>query len=316
MPQPLAPLQPMMPMRPMVPMQPLTPLRPGETRQRQGGSSQPQPEWQQQVPAPSPVYEPPPPPPMLQQFVQQFSPPPVFQPSAPLRTTIATTTSTMAWPTAGRRRSGGGGGGGGGKAAAIIGAVVAAIVGLAAIGSTKPHSTKINLSIPPISVSIPPVNPGGGSQQTTTHQSSGGGIAHLGQSLELNGSASGESARMTFTRWVDVAHPKNTFMDSPGSGKRLAAAEFQILNTGSFVYVASPSDGAWAIDNHGRKYKAAFMFGGLHEGRILGPAVSLQTGHSTLGFVAFDVPKTAKISEIEMSEASGYGQIGVWSIKR
>jgi hypothetical protein len=121
---------------------------------------------------------------------------------------------------------------------------------------------------------------------------------------------------VTLTRWVDNAKPRNTFMDSPGPGKRLVAAQFRLTNIGSVIYVDSPSSGAYAIDSKGRKYRSTFLFDPLRQGAIFDAAVSLQPGGGAVGFVGFDVPKNARMTRVEFGGTAAYKVPAQWLIKR
>lgn len=311
---PLAPMQPLTPRRPsapmqplsrLVPLQPLTPLRPGESR---SGAARPAPRSQMPAtayPQASQVLPPPPPPVRLQRVVPQLG---LAQP--PAGTWGGTRPGR---PVAVRRPSGG-------RAAAFIGSAVAVIVALSVVGTFKSSSggDSFAVSIPSPSFSIPSLSIGGGA--TGRHQPSRPDAPHpnprSSRSVSLTGNVEGESIRVTLIRLVNNAKPKDTFMDSPEPGKRLVGVQFRITNTGSVGYVDSPSNGAYVYDTKGRQYRAAFLFESLREGKIFDAAVSLDTGRSAVGFLAFQVPKHARINRVEFSENSGFGQKGEWTIKR
>ncbi|HWC35254.1 MAG TPA: DUF4352 domain-containing protein [Mycobacteriales bacterium] len=214
-------------------------------------------------------------------------------------------------PIAVRRRSGG-------KAGAFIGAAVAFVVVVSVIGSVKSsnNANRVTVSIP--SFSIAPSSLGGIAAPGGHHPvrpPAPNPARRSARSLNLAGTVPGQRIRVTLTRVVSDARPTDAFMDSPGAGKRLLAAQFRITNTGSQVYVDSPTNGAFAYDSKGHKYRATFLFEALREGRIFDSAVSLQTGGSATGFIAFDVPTNATITKIEFSENSGFGQKGDWPVK-
>jgi hypothetical protein len=303
-PSPLAPLpprQPMTPLQPMVPLRPLTPLRPGESRTATSAEAR-----AVQLAPPPMVEEPPPPQPRPVSVPQQALLPQMgyANPSGPAQHVV----NTWAGPATGtrtRRRSSGG------LIAAGIGVALVAV--FAAIGSMSPHSSHTSVSIPSFAVSVPPPSHGGSA--ATGRRQPGAVTPRLGQSLSLKGNVSGESIDVAFTRWVNNAHPKDTFMDTPPSGKRLVAAQFRITNTGSSEYVDSPSNGAFVFDSKGRKYRGAFLFDSLREGKVFDAAVNLSGGKSAVGFLAFEVPKNAAIRRVEFSENSGFGQSGEWTIR-
>jgi hypothetical protein len=293
---PMAPLQPMTPLRPMVPLRPLTPLAPGTRRVSQSPPTEPLEELDV-VAFPETL---PPPPPVAQQRISRQP-----APARPLQG--GWSTATTASPAARVRRPSGGG-----KAFGALGVAIALLVVLAAVGALAPtHRDHVVVSIPSTSVSFPPISKGSGPHPAPTTARSN---PRIGQALDLNGNVDGESVRVTLTRWVNNAKPKNTFMDSPTPGKRLVAAQFRIVDTGSSLYIDSPSNGASVVDRSGRKYRSKFMFGGIRQGGVIGAAVTIQTGKSAGGYLVFEVPKHAQIRKVQFSENSGFGQTGVWSI--
>jgi hypothetical protein len=319
--QPLTPLQPSAPMQPLaqlVPMQPMAPRRPGEQRQpapareMTGGNYQTAPGY-----AP-PAYD--------QQPAQvAIMPPPAQQPQV-VNLGLSQSSPVPNWggvprprvPVPIQRPQGN-------KAAVFIVAVVAVFVAVGASGVFKSSSGGTpDVSIPQVSVSIPPVSIG--SHGGTTLGSSGhsGGSrtgatqpAHqAGRTLDLNGNRDGERIRVSFRRLVNNATPKDTFRDSPDSGKRLVAAQFRVTNIGSFLYVASATAAAHVVDTKGHTYDAQFLFDSLREGKAFNGVINVNTGKSTVGFIAFEVPKKAKIKRVEFSASSSGGQTGTWTFVR
>lgn len=203
----------------------------------------------------------------------------------------------------------------------VIAIVVALIVGLAAIGS---HSSGGGKPVAVPSIAIPTFATGLGSSgrkpsstgqpQSQPTNPAPANRSRSGRTLDLNGSFTGERIRITFTKIVNTATPKNKLMDTPGKGERLFAAQFRITNTGTFPYVDSPSSSASVIDSKGHSYKAAFLFGSLRQGRAFGSAITLNTGSTAVGFVAFQVPKTARIRKVQFIEGGSTGDPAVWTL--
>jgi hypothetical protein len=321
--QPRQPMAPLLPMQPLVPMQP---LRPGE---RRGDRPAPTPQYQQpNVSTPQPMaYAPPP----SYQPAQSYQPSQQASPSVQQQVVnLGLSQSPVAganWggiprprvPTRVRRPSGGSN-----KAGAIVGIVVAAIVGLAALGSHSSSGNSHISTIPTFSASIPPISTGAQHAPTLGSPGHTGGSRagasrpthHSGRSLDLNGSFDGQRIRVTFLRLVNDATPKDAFMDAPSSGKRLVATQFRVKNIGSFIYVVSATSVAHVVDTKGHTYDSKFLFEDLREGKIFSGAIDLSAGESAVGYIGFEVPKNARIKKVEFSATSGGGQTGTWTFVR
>lgn len=309
--QPLAPQRPSAPMQPMaqmVPMQPLTPLAPGERRE---------PAPMRQAPSPAYVAVPPP-----------FQPAPAYLPPPPLQPPVANLGLSQPspvpnWggiprprvPAPSRRPRGN-------KAGGWVVGVVAALIALGVTGALKSSSSGPDISTPSVSVSIPPLSIGGGGEPARGSAGHSGIRASApqpsrqsGRALDLSGNIAGERVRVSFLRIVNNATPKNTFMDAPESGKRLVATQFKVTNLGSFIYVASTTTAAHVVDTKGHVYGAQFLFGSLREGKAFKGVINVEAGKSTVGYIAFEVPKKAKIKKVEFSASAGGGDTGTWTFR-
>lgn len=320
--QPLTPRQPNQPMLPLaqlVPMQPLAPLSPGERRPVAPARQDPA---RVDVQAAAPTYRPPlaytpparvatlPPPPQQPQVINLG-----LSQSPPLPNWGGIPRPRVPTPVRRPRAN---------KAGGWVAGIVAVIIAMTAGGIFKSSSSGVpDASTPSISVSVPPLSIGG--QPSPKHGTSGhSGGSHngatqphqSGRTLDLNGGINGQRIRVSFLRLVNNATPKDTFMDAPGSGKRLVAAQFRVQNIGSFIYVASATSVAHVIDTKGHTYDAQFLFDSLREGKAFNGAISVDTGKSTVGFIAFEVPDNARIKKVEFSASSGGGQTGTWTFVR
>ena len=304
--RPLTPMRPYPPMRPLaqlVPMQPLAPLRPGEQRQPGKPASH----------ATAPSYA------VTVSYddgsaYQELLPP---QPQVVNLGLSQPTTSNWGGtprppaPVPLRRPSGG-------KGAGAVAAAVALLVVLGATGVFKSSSSGApDVSVPSVSVSIPPLSIGGDTHGAAQHPQPGAArpTQQSGRTLTLNGTITGERIRVSFLRFVNNAHSKDTFF-GPSAGKRYFAAQFRITNTGSVQYVDSPANGARVVDSRGNSYRTTFLVGSLREGKPFDAAISLKTGDSALGYLVFEVPKRAKIHKVQFAENSGFGQVATWTFVR
>lgn len=315
---PLQPLQPMAPLEPMRPLVPMQPLQPGQRRGDQPPPPYQQPYRQAYVPALEPVYQPPP----AYEPVPQMASPSVQQQVVNLGLSQSPA-GGVTWgglprpkvPT--RVRSGGGSN----KAGAVIGVVVAAIVGLAAVGSHSSSGGSPDVTVPTFSLSIPPLStgthhePSQGTQGSSsgTHAAPSKPTHQSSRALEINGSTDGQRIRVAFLHLVNNATPKDTFMDSPDNGNRLVAAQFRVTNIGEFIYVASATNVAHLVDTKGHTYDAQFLFDNIKEGKVFNGVVNVDTGHTVVGYIGFEVPKKAKIKKVEFSASPSGGQTATWT---
>lgn len=137
--------------------------------------------------------------------------------------------------------------------------------------------------------------------------------AAVGDTLTLKGIEDGEQLDVTLKKWLPTAKPGTEF-DVPQDGKRWAAAQFELVNTGSKVYADSPSNGAKAADSEGQRFDA--WFGEISAGPAMSSDVSLPKGEKALGWIVFEVPKDSKIVSVQFGMNSGFSnQTGQWSVK-
>lgn len=137
--------------------------------------------------------------------------------------------------------------------------------------------------------------------------------AAVGDTLTLKGMEDGEQLDVTLKQWLPTAKPATEF-DIPQDGKRWAAAQFELVNTGSKVYADSPSNGAKAADSKGQRFDA--WFGEISAGPAMSSDVSLPKGEKALGWIVFEVPKDSKVVSVQFGMNSGFAeQTGQWSVK-
>lgn len=137
--------------------------------------------------------------------------------------------------------------------------------------------------------------------------------AAVGDTLTLKGIEDGEQLDVTLKKWLPTAKPATEF-DIPQDGKRWAAAQFELVNTGSKVYADSPSNGAKAADSRGQRFDS--WFGEISAGPAMSSDLSLPKGEKALGWIVFEVPKDSKIVSVQFAMNSGFSnQTGQWSVK-
>jgi hypothetical protein len=137
--------------------------------------------------------------------------------------------------------------------------------------------------------------------------------AAVGDTLTLKGMEDGEQLDVTLKKWLPTAEGASEF-DTPQDGKRWAAAQFQLVNTGSKVYSDSPQNGAKAADSQGQRFDS--WFGEIKAGPGMSSDVSLPKGEKALGWIVFEVPKDSKIVSVQFAMNSGFSdQTGQWTVK-
>ena len=137
--------------------------------------------------------------------------------------------------------------------------------------------------------------------------------AAVGDTLTLKGIEDGEQLDVTLKQWLPTAKPADEF-NVPSDGKKWAAAQFELVNTGSKVYADSPSNGAKAADSQGQRFDA--WFGEIAAGPAMSSDVSLPKGEKALGWVVFEVPKNSQIVSVQFAMNSGFSeQTGQWMVK-
>lgn len=137
--------------------------------------------------------------------------------------------------------------------------------------------------------------------------------AGVGDTLTLKGFEDGEQLDVTLKQWLPTAKGADEF-STPSAGKRWAAAQFELLNTGSAVYSDSPQNGAQVADAQGQRFTS--WFGEIAAGPQMAADVSLPKGEKALGWVVFEVPKNAKIISVQFAMNSGFSdQTGQWTVQ-
>jgi hypothetical protein len=137
--------------------------------------------------------------------------------------------------------------------------------------------------------------------------------AAVGDTLTLTGIEDGEQLDVTLKKWLPTAKPSTEF-DIPQDGTRWAAAQFELVNTGSKVYADSPSNGAKAADSEGQRFNS--WFGEISAGPAMSSDVSLPKGEKALGWIVFEVPKNSKVVSVQFAMNSGFSnQTGQWTVK-
>jgi Domain of unknown function (DUF4352) len=152
-----------------------------------------------------------------------------------------------------------------------------------------------------------------GGQSTGSSAGSAAKTAGIGSAITLTGNSSGEQMSVTVTKIISSAEPGDEFTSAP-AGDRLYAVQFRIRDTGSAAYSDAPSNGAVVVDSAGQSYQAAIA--DTAAGCTTFPGTeNIAPGASGLGCIVFEVPKAAKIGEVQFTLDSGLGpQTGQWNV--
>jgi len=115
--------------------------------------------------------------------------------------------------------------------------------------------------------------------------------------------------RITVLKWVNNARGSSSF-DTPSPGKKYLAIKLKITNLSSKIYDDSPTNGAVLQDTQHRNYDTAF--GGPEPD--LGGSVRILPHDWTVGWITFEIPRTAKPRLFEFTLDSGFADnaTGVW----
>ncbi len=137
--------------------------------------------------------------------------------------------------------------------------------------------------------------------------------AVIGSAITLAGNGSGEQMAVTVTKVISSAQPGDQFTSAP-AGDRLYAVQFRLRDTGSAAYSDSPSNGAAVVDSSGQSYQASIT-DTVAGCQAFSTPENIAPGDSGLGCIVFEVPKSAKIGEVQFTLDSGMGpQTGQWDV--
>jgi Domain of unknown function (DUF4352) len=135
-----------------------------------------------------------------------------------------------------------------------------------------------------------------------------------GQALTLYGFESGEKMSVTLTKVIPGAQPGDQF-SAPGAGDQLYAVQFKLANTGSAAYDDAPSNGTKLVDSAGKSYSPTFMVDSVTGCPMFAAVEQIAAGGAHEGCLAFQIPATAKITEVRFTLDSGLAsQTGQWTV--
>lgn len=181
-----------------------------------------------------------------------------------------------------------------------VGGLVIVIVAIS-IATSAGHSVQTTGSTPTTST------PGGSTPSGKAPETAG-----IGSAITLSGNSSGEQVAVTVTKVVNSAQPSDEFNTAP-AGDRLYAVQFRLRDSGSAAYSDSPSNGAAVVDSAGQSYQSGFET--VAGCQSFPGSENIASGASGLGCIVFEVPESAKITEVQFTLDSGFGpQTGQWNV--
>lgn len=137
--------------------------------------------------------------------------------------------------------------------------------------------------------------------------------ARVGQPVTIEGNDDGSKIQVTALKVVNTK-PTDQLL-TVDQGKRLLAVQFKLVNTGTAPYADAPGNGAKVVDAQGQQYAAAIMFFDIGAGPMLPASMKIAPGHRALGYLAFQVPKSAKVSQVQFAMDSGFGETAQWNTR-
>lgn len=139
--------------------------------------------------------------------------------------------------------------------------------------------------------------------------------AGVGDTHTLTGNDSGEQVKVTLVKVIPTAQGADEFT-TPDSGKRFYAAQFKLVNTGSKAYSDTPSNGSTVSDTSGQSYDSA-LGDDVSGCQAFASQTNLASGGTALGCVIYEVPKSAKIRQVQFTLDSGFADdTGQWTVSK
>lgn len=181
-----------------------------------------------------------------------------------------------------------------GAAIVVIGIIVAALI---VSGGNGNHN----------------VTTGQAAATRTSSTSKASNLAKIGSAIVLTGNKSGEKIAVTVVRLF--RHPQPTRrIYTPPRGDQLYAVQLRLDDIGSAAYSGTLSNGATLVDTAGQSYQSSLDK--VAECQSFPATENIAVGSSRLGCIVFEVPTTARITEVQFRLHSGMArpQTGQWNV--
>lgn len=136
--------------------------------------------------------------------------------------------------------------------------------------------------------------------------------AGIGDTISLQGHVAGNVLDVTLVKLVDPAPPTSSDFAAP-AGKHVVGVQLQIVNHGHDVYQADPQMATKVTDSAGETFTASIT-DQTSAGQEIDSGLNLAPGDKSLGFVLFEVPDGAKISEVQYLANTVGGNVAQWTV--
>ncbi len=134
----------------------------------------------------------------------------------------------------------------------------------------------------------------------------------VGDTIQLTGIDGNEHLAVTLTKINDPARPANDISD-PSGGDRLVGVQVRITNQGTAMYSDAPDNDVTLVDANGQSYNTTFD--DVSAGPSFPGSVNIPDGDSRLGYVVFEIPSSATVTEVQFTPDSGLSDdVGTWSV--
>lgn len=204
------------------------------------------------------------------------------------------------------------------RSIAAAAAVVTLTATLVACGGSDGGGTQAGSTKDPSSSGA--ADPGGEQSPDAAPSGTQPPVGKLGDTLTLEGlpgnldTTGTVQADFTLKKYEDHAQAEVDYFKAP-AGKRLVAAEFTMVGTGTGTYHDAGYNGAKVIDSTGQAYFG--KPGTPTVGKSLDLSIILKPGERATGWVLFEVPEDAKITAVTYQmDATGLDEerTGRWNL--
>lgn len=186
----------------------------------------------------------------------------------------------------------------------------AALAASAGILAACTSQTVTTTATAPATSSTPKVSASASKAAAEPSPSPSASTATIGDSLTLSGTDPGEQVKVTLVKVLPDAAPADNF-SSPDAGKRFYAAQFRLNITGSKTYSDSPDNSAKLTDSQGQSYDSWIQ--DVAGCQAFSSGLNIAPGGTGLGCVTFEIPQSAKITQVQFTLDSGFADdTGQW----
>jgi hypothetical protein len=185
---------------------------------------------------------------------------------------------------------------------ALIG--VGAVIGAIATGGKKSNN---NISTTPLTQINTDLPAAGNAAPTTAAPQT---VADVGSTITVAGSRS-DQLDVTLVAVKPVVATDN--FSTPPAGDVFVGAQFLLVNTGSTAFSDAIDNDAVLSDAAGNQFKTDIVES-INAGTLFQTPTNIAVGGKALGWIVFDVPKGAVVTQAQFTLDSGTGDSGQWNV--